>query len=214
MERDMRSMRKAGFTLIEVLVTVVVIGVLAAVVIPAVTAQVTAGDSSRVIADLNNLRTGIENFDIAVRQFPGDIDDLVNAPSNSSTGSGVNSDADVTGAIYLGASSWAGPYSEASLPSSVTSSTASIGSAAFTTGYAGTINNKLQLCRITDTNTACDSSSPDYVTIEVDNLTQSQTASLNQLIDGVNEAASSTSGKFRTVLSGTTIAYYFATPFK
>src|SRR5438552_1404531 len=97
-KKGIRLIRNAGFTLIEVLVTVVVIGVLAAVVIPAVTAQVTAGDSARVIADLNNVRTGIENFDIAVRQFPGDIDDLVNAPGTSVSSTGANVDAAVDGA--------------------------------------------------------------------------------------------------------------------
>src|SRR5207244_2180884 len=114
-----------GFTLIEVLVTIVVIGVLAAVVIPAVTAQVTAGDSSRVISDLNNLRTGIENFDIAVRQFPGDVDDLVNKPGQAVTSTLADADADITGALYSSVANWNGPYMEASLPLTATSSTVS-----------------------------------------------------------------------------------------
>ena len=206
MKRMKGSIRNAGFTLIEVLVTVVVIGVLAAVVIPAVTAQVSAGDSSRAVSDLNNLRTGIENFDIAVRQFPGDVDDLVNAPSASST-----VDQDITGSAYLGATSWAGPYIEASLPLTITSSTPSVSGAAFTSGYASTVNNKFLACRIT-TASACDASSPDYVVVELDNLTASQLGTLNTNIDGAGEASSSTSGKFR--VSGTTSGLYFATPFK
>ena len=59
--------RPCGFTLIEVLVTVVVIGVLAAVVIPALASMSGSADSTRLLADLNNIRTGIENFDLAVR---------------------------------------------------------------------------------------------------------------------------------------------------
>src|SRR2546423_606419 len=104
MGRKMGSFMNRGFTLIEVLVTVVVIGVLAAVVIPAVTAQVTAGDSARVLEDVNNIRTGIENFDLAMRVFPGDVDDLVNRPGTALsvvTGTTAGSvDADITGAAY------------------------------------------------------------------------------------------------------------------
>lgn len=211
MKRMKGSIRNAGFTLIEVLVTIVVIGVLAAVVIPAVTAQVTAGDASRVISDVSNIRTGIENFDIAVRQFPGDVDDLVNAPGTSSSGSGATVDADVTGAVYLGTTSWAGPYMEASVPASIASSTVNASGAAFTSGYASTVNNKFLSCKITTTTSACDATSPDYVVIELDNLTASQLATLSVAIDGVEATASSTSGKFR--VAGT-VGYYYATPFK
>lgn len=208
-------LKRGGFTLIEVLVTVVVIGVLAAVVIPAVTSQVSAGDSSRVISDLNNVRTGIENFDIAVRQFPGDIDDLVNAPGTSASSTGSDVDADITGATYLGVANWAGPYLEASLPSDVTSSTLpSFSAPAFPTGFSATVNNRLLRCKIADTGNACTTSSPDYVAIELDNLTPLQASTLNDHIDGATEALSSTSGKFRVFTSGTTTAYYYATPFK
>ncbi len=210
--KRMKASIRNGFTLIEVLVTVVVIGVLAAVVIPAVTAQVGAGDSSRVISDLNNLRTGIETFQIAVRQFPGDVDDLVNKPGTSASSTGSDVDADPTGATYLGVSNWAGPYLEATLPLAATSSTfpnASV--AAFNTGYAATVNNRFLLCAVTAA-AACATTSPDYEVVEVDNLTATQLATLNNVIDGVGETSSSTSGKFR--VSGTTTGLYFATPFK
>ncbi|MDQ6718260.1 MAG: prepilin-type N-terminal cleavage/methylation domain-containing protein [Gemmatimonadota bacterium] len=219
MKKGIAMIGKAGFTLIEVLVTVVVIGVLAAVVIPAVTAQVTAGDASRVISDLNNLRTGIENFDIAVREFPGDVDDLVNKPGqiSSSTDNNVGNsvDANILGATYTSTSGWQGPYSEAVLSSGVVSSTLpNQYSAAFNTGYSAKINNHFYACHV-ETLAACDASSPNYVVIAVDNLTSSQQGSLNDLIDGVNEANSSTSGKFRSFVSGTVAGgYYYATPFK
>lgn len=216
MKKGIALIRRTGFTLIEVLVTVVVIGVLAAVVIPAVTAQVTAGDSSRVLSDLNNLRTGIENFDIAVREFPGDVDDLVNKPGqvSSSTNNNVGNsvDANVLGNTYTSVSGWAGPYSEAVLPAAVVSSTLpNQASAAFNTGYSAQINNRFLPCNI-EAAAACTQSSPDYVAIQIDNLTLSQQSTLNDLIDGVNEVGSSTAGKFR--VSGTTSAVYFATPFK
>ena len=216
MNKAIAMIRRSGFTLIEVLVTVVVIGVLAAVVIPAVTAQVTAGDSSRVISDLNNLRTGIENFNIAVREFPGDVDDLVNKPgqavSSTNNNVGNNVDANISGALYTTTVSWAGPYMETSLPASVTSSTLPNPSAdAFNTGYSGTINNRFLGCQLAAA-AACTTTTPDYVTIEIDNLTQPQISALNDAIDGSNEATSSTSGRLRA--SGTSAALYYATPFK
>jgi prepilin-type N-terminal cleavage/methylation domain-containing protein len=217
MKKGSASFRNAGFTLIEVLVTVVVIGVLAAVVIPAVTAQVTAGDSARVIADLNNLRTGIENFDIAVRQFPGDVDDLVNRPGQAVTSTLSDADADIAGNLYASVTSWNGPYSEASLPLTATSSTSANSNPspltpAFKTGYAATINNAFVGCQIEAAATCTTGTSADYVSILVNTLTSAQLFSLNDLIDGVGEATSGTAGKFR--YSGTATGVYFAAPFK
>lgn len=213
MKKAIVAIRNKGFTLIEVLVTVVVIGVLAAVVIPAVTAQVSAGDSSRVLSDLNNVRTGIENFDIAVRQYPGDIDDLVNSPGiASSSGSGASIDADLTGALYVSNATWAGPYLETALASSVTSSTVSVSAPAFNSGYASTINNHISGCKITDLTLPCNASGADYAVVSVNGLTSAQAASLDTYIDG---SAASTTGKFRYVSDATSsTGYYFATPFK
>jgi prepilin-type N-terminal cleavage/methylation domain-containing protein len=213
------SIRIKGFTLIEVLVTVVIIGVLAAVVIPAVTSQVGAGDSSRVVSDLNNLRTGIENFDIAVRQFPGDVDDLVNQPGTegTSTTSSTSIDADLVGGLYTGAANWKGPYIEATLPNAVVSGTdPNLSGEAFGTGYAAYIDNRLLPCA-SATADVCDSSATsarDYVTVQVENLTAAQADQLNTLFDGA-ETAASTTGRFRYAASGTTYnGYYYAAPFK
>ena len=221
MGRKMASIRKPGFTLIEVLVTVVVIGVLAAVVIPAVTAQVTAGDSARVLEDMNNIRTGSENFQIALRQFPGDVDDLVSKPgtqtsSTNSPGTGTQVDQDLAGVVFTSPSQWNGPYIEATLPSTIQSSTSpSPSGAAFTTGYNATINNKFLSCAI-DASSPCSGTSANYLVAEIDGLTVAQAQSINDLIDGVGEASSGTAGKFRalTNASGTNIGYYFATPYK
>ncbi len=215
MKKGINPIRSKGFTLIEVLVTVVVIGVLAAVVIPAVTAQVSAGDSSRVISDLNNVRTGIENFDIAVRQYPGDVDDLVNSPGTAtSTGSGATIDADISGALYPSGNSWSGPYMETALPSAVASSTVNVSAAAFKTGYSATVNNRFLACNIGTETAGCAGSNPNYVAIEIDALTAVQASTLNNLIDGTETTASST-GKFRFVSDAvSSTGYYYATPFK
>jgi len=214
-KKGMASLRKAGFTLIEVLVTIVVIGVLAAVVIPAVTSQVTAGDSARVFNDITGVRTGIENFDIAVKQFPGDVDDLVNKIGQSVSSTGANVDADISGALYVSTVGWAGPYMEAVLSASSTSSTLPNASTpAFNTGYSATVNNAFLGCDIL-TLTACTGGTPNYVTVQVNALTASQASTLNDLIDGVGESASATSGKWRVVTSsGSSTGYYYATPFK
>jgi general secretion pathway protein G len=206
MEKGIRVIRNAGFTLIEVLVTVVVIGVLAAVVIPAVTSQVTAGDSARVLSDLNNVRTGIENFDIAVRAYPGDIDDLVNTVSTTNQ--------DINGSNYLQTQrdAWSGPYIEATVPATLTNANRTTGSA-FKTGYTASIDNRLVGCAITNVTTYCDSTgSTDYVTVHINNLSGAQSQSVNDLIDGSGESNSSTAGKFR-YFAASSMGFYFAAPY-
>ena len=65
--------RRRGFTLPEVLVTVTIVAVLAAVVVPAVLNQVSKGDDSAVASDLTGLRTAITTFTSDVRKYPGDV---------------------------------------------------------------------------------------------------------------------------------------------
>src|SRR5881409_3925430 len=54
--------KRHGFTLGEVLVTVAIVAVLAAVVMPAITGQITKGDLGRVQSDLQALQGAISQF--------------------------------------------------------------------------------------------------------------------------------------------------------
>jgi prepilin-type N-terminal cleavage/methylation domain-containing protein len=73
----MRKMsRRRGFTLPEVLVTVTIVAVLAAVMVPAVLNQVGKGDVPSVAGDLSAIRTAITTFAADTRRFPGHLSDL------------------------------------------------------------------------------------------------------------------------------------------
>jgi prepilin-type N-terminal cleavage/methylation domain-containing protein len=100
---------RTGFTLPEVLVTVAIVAVLAAIVVPTVTNQIGKGDDSNLTTNVTSVRTGLTAFVSDVRKFPGRLQHLTAAP--------VAADLDITGGAY-GAGPvgrWRGPYQSGSM---------------------------------------------------------------------------------------------------
>jgi prepilin-type N-terminal cleavage/methylation domain-containing protein len=106
--------RRSGFTLPEVLVTVAIVAVLAAVVVPAVTQQLGKGDAPAFTSSVNNLRTAITSFASDVRKLPGEISQLsvnidnANPPTTKDLGP-TPGDAGVAYTENV-ADRWRGPY--------------------------------------------------------------------------------------------------------
>jgi type II secretory pathway pseudopilin PulG len=69
-------------------VTIALISVLAAVVIPAVTSQITKGDLGRVTSDLLTMRSAIEQYISDVRRYPNSVGQLIVKPAAATSTSG------------------------------------------------------------------------------------------------------------------------------
>lgn len=107
------GMRRRGFTLPEVLVTVAIVAVLAAIVVPTVTNQIGKGDDTNLATNVSSLRSSVTAFVSDVRKFPRRLQNLIEKPAST--------DDDVTGGDF-GASAvarWKGPYLPSTLKSYV-----------------------------------------------------------------------------------------------
>jgi type IV pilus assembly protein PilE len=99
---DSADSKRGGFTLAEVLVTIAIIAIMAAVLLPALNNQLSKGDTSRIASDLTNLQSGVQAFVSDIRQYPSKTDQLV----TTLTGSDINNVTFSTSAI----ADWKGPY--------------------------------------------------------------------------------------------------------
>ena len=108
----MLRQRRSGFTLPEVLVTVAIVAVLAAIVVPTVTNQIGKGDDTNIATNVTSLRTGVTAFVSDVRKFPSRIQHLLTEPAG--TDSSLTGD---YGATF--ASRWRGPYLAGSMNAAV-----------------------------------------------------------------------------------------------
>src|SRR5687767_13757318 len=101
-----KQSQRSGFTLPEVLVTIAIVAVLAAAVVPTVTQQLSKGDDSSVTSGLTGLRTSVTEFVADTRKFPGALDDIFTRPlatADDAFGADYGTQANVR---------WNGPYSE------------------------------------------------------------------------------------------------------
>ena len=219
---------RRGFTLIETVVTVGLIAVLAAFVVPSVLKKADAADPVKVANDLNSISTAVQAFASDVKgALPGDLEDLTeplltNAACNTST----PCDSTVTHAdIYTIAQVklWKGPYLAASVLPVPTS--------AIRSGYVAEIHNSLvrfdalsgvaEFCpSVGTTQVPCQgfvATNPLFVAVRVDSLNLGQALIVNGIIDGPNETQPGLQGRFRFPTPATptqlaTPAYFLATP--
>lgn len=106
----MKNARRRGFTLPEILVTVTVVAVLAAVVVPAVTQYVGKGDAPATLQDLNQIRSAITAYVADTRKYPSNIYSLT--ANDGSTG-------------------WKGPYLQASVAGNTAVGSTGVGGTGF-----------------------------------------------------------------------------------
>ena len=86
-----RPDRRSGFTLVEIMLVVVIIGLIAAIGLPKITGQTERARYRTAEAQIKNLATSVMQFEMDVGAYPASLDQLVN--SN-------------------GSSKWDGPYTE------------------------------------------------------------------------------------------------------
>ena len=166
---------RRGFTLMEILVALVLIGLMAGTLLPAVLNNVERGEVNRVHEDLEAVNTAAKAFKVDVQRWPGDLDDLVVQPATAS------SDSALTGGLYPTTlqARWAGPYLE------IGSVTTGIG-----TALGGTILSRMGLTAWNAEN---------FVTIKVLNVSQADARTLSASVDGDTAVAYAldTAGKVR-----------------
>ena len=195
-----------GFTLIEVLVTLVLLAVLAAAVFPVVTRQSDSADPVRAANDLAAIRAGVESFRLDLRpNWPGDLEDLAFAP--------VAGDPDLNGSAFDHADRWNGPYLDAVI--AVNDASLDTG-AAFTTGFDGVVQSDLVCLEAGVTPLAswpatADCAQGHSLAVEIQEIDALEAAAMEAAID--NFDAVNVTGRFRHAGGSSTVAYYIVGPF-
>jgi prepilin-type N-terminal cleavage/methylation domain-containing protein len=210
--------RRSGFTLIETIVTVGIIAVLAAFVVPTVIQKAGVGDPVKVQNDLNTVRTGLETYGTDSKAgFPHLLYDLTAKPT-----AGTSRLIDSTAMTANQVAKWNGPYMGATITNTVGDSMA--------TGYTAYMMNFIDRYDITANfpehktdgsfNTGFLNTNTLFASIQIHGLTLAQGIALNTLIDGASDVAvaadsSNITGRLRyghPVSGLIDKAYYLASP--
>ena len=213
-----RARRRAGFTLVETIVTVGLIAVIAAFVIPTVIQKAGSGDPVKVQNDLNTVRTAIETFATDVKNgFPHQISTLTSKPT-----AGTDRFLDSTAFNANQVTAWNGPYLGATISSTLTDS--------LPTGYTAYIMNFLDrydaVADVPEHNAAgavngtFNKNNTLFAAVQVRGLTYAQAITLNKLIDGANDVPApadslNATGRIRWAASPTPTnvkLYFLASP--
>ncbi|HXT18154.1 MAG TPA: hypothetical protein VN706_21165 [Gemmatimonadaceae bacterium] len=212
-----RSRRRVGFTLIETIVTVGLIAVMAAFVVPTVIQKAGSGDPVKVQNDLNTVRTAMETFATDIKNgYPHQISTLTAKPT-----AGIDRFIDSTLMTTSQVAAWNGPYLAATITVAAGDSLA--------TGYTAYIMNFLDRYDLDHNvaehridgslNPAFSTAGTLFASVQVHGLTTSQANALNAIFDGGADPnqhdRSNTTGRFRFGVpnsSNIVVAYYMADP--
>ena len=74
-----RTSRASGFTLLELIVVMIVIGVLAAIAVPAFSHHIQVAREAVLKEDLHTMRQAIDSYTVDKQKAPQTLDDLVNS---------------------------------------------------------------------------------------------------------------------------------------
>ncbi len=76
-KRKHKQQRRSGFTLIEVLLVVVIIGILAAVAVPQLTGRVKQAQVARAKADIKAIKLALDMYELDNGEYPSSLSALV-----------------------------------------------------------------------------------------------------------------------------------------
>jgi prepilin-type N-terminal cleavage/methylation domain-containing protein len=214
--------RRPGFTLVETIVTLGLLAVLAAFVVPTVVQKAGAGDPVKVVSDLSAMRTGLETFQTDVGGIPNQVRMLLVQPTVA------NHLVDSVTALKQGnVAAWNGPYLNAEIGALPQDSIA--------TGFRSYIYNAV--VRYDATNNAAEfyviagsgtggsfnTANTLFAAVTVSGLSTRQAQLINRLIDGDDDtdvlagqnAGANVQGRFRydaPNANGFVVAYYLCSP--
>jgi type II secretory pathway pseudopilin PulG len=220
LRRPARS--RVAFTLVETIVTLGLLAVLAAFVVPTVVQKAGAGDPVKVVSDLSAIRTGLETFQTDVGGVPNQLRMLIVQPTVA------NHFIDSVTVLKQGhAVAWNGPYLNAEIGSLPVDS--------LSTGFRAYVKNNVT--RYDAANNAAefyvvagggtggtfDANNTVFAAVTVVGLTTRQAQTINRLIDGDDDTdvlagpltGANIQGRFRYDVPNTNaivVSYYLASP--